>query len=295
MAISDSAEPLAPTRGRAGGFGLVGVAICSVQFGSALATKLFDQIGPGGAALLRLLSAALVLAALWRPRIATRSRRELLLAGVFGLVLAGMNLSFYEALDRIPLGIAVTIEFTGPLAVAILSSRRARDLVWVLLAVGGILLLTRGGAAHLSAAGIGFALLAGCFWGTYIVLNSRVGRVYEGASGLALAMCVAALVGLPFGAADGGAHLLTARALLIGSAVGMLSSAIPYSCELEALRRIDAGVFAVLMSLEPAVAALAGLIVLGQSLGSRAVLGIVLVVAASLGASVRSRRPPIAV
>jgi inner membrane transporter RhtA len=280
---------------RTSGFALVGVAICSVQFGSAIAAKLFAEVGSSGAVLLRLVSAAIVLTLLWRPRVGGRTRRELRLAVAFGLVLAGMNLCFYAGLHRIPLGIAVTIEFVGPLTVAVGSSRRPRDLVWVGLAVLGILALTRGGTNHLSGLGIMFALLAGGFWGTYILLNSRVGRAFPGGTGLALAMCVAALIGMPFGIADGGIHLLSARSLLLGTAVGMLSSAIPYSCEVEALRRIDQRVFAVLMSLEPAVAAIAGLLVLGQHLALRAVLGIVLVVVASLGASLGSRQAPVAV
>jgi inner membrane transporter RhtA len=272
------------------GLALVGVGICSVQFGSAIAAKLFAQVGSSGVGLLRLASAAIVLTLIWRPRLAGRRGGELLVACGFGCVLAAMNLSFYAALHRIPLGIAVTIEFVGPLAVAIGSSRRRVDLVWVLLAVLGILALTHGTTHHLSSLGILLALLAGVFWATYILLASRVGRTFEGGSGLALAMCTGAVVALPFGIADGGSQLLSAHALIVGSVVGMLSSAIPYSCEIEALRRIDRGVFAVLMSLEPGVAALAGLIVLGQSLGVRAVVGIVFVVAASAGASVRSRR-----
>jgi inner membrane transporter RhtA len=276
-------------------FGLVGVAIASVQFGSALAAKLFAQVGPSGAVLLRLVSATIVLLALWRPKLRGWSHRELLLAASFGVVLAGMNLSFYAALDRIPLGVAVTIEFVGPLTVAIASSRRALDLLWVLLAVAGILALTHAGTSGLSAVGILLALLAGSFWGTYILLNARVGRAFEGGAGLAVAMCVAAVVALPLGVADGGSQLATPHALLIGSAVGMLSSAIPYSFEVEALRRIDPGVFAVLMSLEPAVAATAGFLVLGQGLGWRALLGIALVVLASVGASRGAREAPIAV
>jgi inner membrane transporter RhtA len=295
MAVSAASEKRPATQTRSPGFALVGVAICSVQFGSAIADKLFAQIGPSGAVLLRLASAAVVLMMLWRPRVGGRSRAEVRLAIVFGFVLAGMNLCFYAGLHRIPLGVAVTIEFVGPLAVAVGSSRRRLDLVWIALAVAGILALTRGGTAHLSSLGIMFALLAGGFWGLYIILNARLGKAFAGGSGLALAMSVAAVVGLPFGIADGGSHLLTAHALLLGSAVGMLSSAIPYSCEMEALRRIDQGVFAVMMSLEPAVAAIAGLLVLGQGLPLRAVLGIVLVVVASLGASVGSRKPPVAV
>jgi inner membrane transporter RhtA len=275
--------------------GLVVGAIASVQFGSALATTLFHRIGPAGAVSIRLVSATIVLMAVWRPSVRNRSRRDLALAAVFGLELAAMNLSFYSALHRIPLGIAVTIEFVGPLAVAVLGSRRGVDLVWVGLAAGGILLLSRGTSHGLDGLGVLLALLAGGFWGLYIVTNARVGRAFEGSSGLALAMCVASVAALPFGIAQAGPRLLEPHVLLLGAAVGMLSSAIPYSCEIEALRRIAPPVFGVLMSLEPAVAALAGLIVLGQGLGTRAILGMALVVGASLGASRRTREPPIAV
>ena len=274
-------------------YALVGIAIGSVQFGSAIAAKLFADVGSSGVGLLRLLSASIVLVALWRPRIAGRSRHELAVAATLGVVLAGMNLSFYAALDRIPLGIAVTIEFIGPLTVAVVGSRRRLDLVWVLLAVAGILALTHGSTHHLSTVGILFALLAGAFWGAYILLNSRVGRAFEGGTGIALAMCVGAVVAMPFGIAQGGSQLLTAHALIVGSAVGMLSSAIPYSFENEALRRIRPGVFAVFMSVEPAVAALAGFLVLGQGLGVRAIAGIALVIAASIGASRTAREAPV--
>lgn len=277
---------------------LVVSAIASVQFGSAIADTLFSRIGPAGAVTLRLVSATLVLLVLWRPRLSDRPARELALAATFGLVLAGMNLSFYEALHRIPLGIAVTIEFIGPLTVAVTGSRRPRDLLWVALAAAGILDLTHGGGAHghgLDGLGIGLAALAGSLWGCYIIVNARVGRAFERGTGLALAMCVSSLVALPIGVAEGGSRLLQPHALLLGCAVGMLSSAIPYSFELEALRRIRPSVFGVLMSMEPGFAALAGAIVLGQALGVRALIGIALVVAASVGASRGAREAPVAV
>jgi inner membrane transporter RhtA len=285
VADGDTAALDAGLLSRAPSGGLVVGAIASVQFGSALAATLFASLGPAGTVCLRLVSGAVVLLALWRPRLRGRGRRELVLAGIFGLVLAGMNLSFYEALHRIPLGIAVAIEFAGPLAVAVAGSRRRLDLLWVALAAGGILALTRGSAHGLDGLGVALALTAGCLWGTYILLNARLGRAFEGSTGLTLAMCVAALAVLPAGIAGGGAHLLEPRSLAIGSAVGILSSVIPYSFEIEALRRIAPHVFGVLMSLEPAVAALAGFIVLGQSLTTRALLGITLVVIASIGAS----------
>lgn len=270
-------------------------AITSVQFGAAIAVTLFSRIGPGGAVWLRLLGGTVVLVPLWRPRWRGYARRELGLAVLFGLVLAGMNFSFYSALHRIPLGIAVTIEFVGPLMVAIAGSRRPLDLVWVALAAGGILALTEGGVHHLNGVGVVLALLAGALWAAYILLNARVGRTFAGATGLSLAMCVASLVMTPVGIAAGGSHLLEPRSLLLGAAVGLLSSAIPYSFENEALRRIDPAVFGVLMSIEPAVAALAGLLLLGQGLSARAVLGIALVVIASVGAARRTREAPIAV
>ncbi len=269
--------------------------IASVQFGSAIAATLFKTVGPGGAVLLRLVSASVVLMLVWRPSVRGRTRREYLLAVAFGLVLAGMNLSFYTALHRIPLGVAVTFEFVGPLAVAVSGSRRAIDMLWVLLAAAGIVAMSRGSTHGLDAVGVFFALLAGAFWAAYILLNARIGRAFEGGAGLALAMCVASIAALPAGLIQGGVKLLRPHSLLVGSAVGMLSSAIPYSLELEALRRMATAVFGVLMSLEPAMAALAGWLILGQSLSARTLVGIGLVVAASIGASRESRRAPVAV
>jgi inner membrane transporter RhtA len=270
-------------------------AVVSVQFGSAVAAKLFGAIGPGGAVLMRLLFASVVLVAIWRPPVRGRSRRELWLAALFGLVLAGMNLSFYHALHRIPLGVAVTIEFVGPLAVAIGGSRRPIDLLWVALAAAGIFALTRGGVHRLDALGVVLALIAGCLWAAYILVNARVGRAFERGTGLALAMCVGSAAALPAGLIEGGSRLLEPRSLGLGLAVAMLSSAIPYSLELEALRRIATSVFGVLMSLEPAMAAVAGFLVLGQGLGARAIGGIALVVVASIGASRRASEAPVAV
>jgi inner membrane transporter RhtA len=204
-----------------------------------------------------------------------------------------MNLSFYEALDRIPLGIAVTFEFVGPLSVAVGGSRRALDVLWVVLASAGILLLSDfGGLGGLDAAGVGLALLAGGFWAAYILLSARTGRVFPGGSGLALALVVSSALLVPVGIADGGDALLQPELLAIGAAVAMLSSAIPYSLELEALRRLPEAVFGVLMSLEPAMAALAGFVVLGQDLRARELVAILLVVAASAGAARGARAVP---
>jgi inner membrane transporter RhtA len=261
-------------------------AIASVQLGAAFAKSMFDDVGPAGAVFLRVLFAAVLLGALWRPRPGDHTGPELRLAAIFGVSLAAMNLSFYEAFDRIPLGVAVTLEFVGPLGVAVVGSRRPLDLAWVALAAAGVLALAAPwSSGSLNGTGVAFALLAGVFWAAYIVINERVGRVFAGGSGLALAMVFGSALLLPVGLASAGTDLLDPGILAVGAAVAVLSSAIPYSLELEALRRLPARVFGVLMSLEPAVAALAGLAVLGQVLALREVIGIGLVVAASAGAA----------
>jgi inner membrane transporter RhtA len=270
---------------------LVMGAIASVQIGAAIATTLFDELGPAGTVLLRTGFAAVALLVLWRPRLRGRTSGALRDAVLFGLALAAMNLSFYAALDRIPLGIAVTFEFTGPFAVAVAASRRASDLLWVALAAGGIVLLSPGIHGSLDTMGTLLALLAGVFWAAYIVLAARVGRAFSGGQGLTIAMIVATLVLLPGGIVAGGGDLGHPGLLAAGLAVALLSSAIPYSLELEALRRLPKGTFGVLMSLEPAVAALVGLVALGQGLSANEVVAIGLVVAASAGALSAARTP----
>jgi inner membrane transporter RhtA len=242
--------------------------------------------------LLRVALAAVVLCALWRPSLRNHSRPDLWLAAAFGLTLAAMNLSFYESIDRIPLGPAVTFEFIGPLGVAVAGSRRPLDLAWVALAAGGILLLAGPGGSDLNADGVILALAAGACWAAYILLSARVGQAFPGGHGLAIAMVVASGLLLAPGIADGGSELLRPEVLAIGFSVSVLSSVIPYSLELEALRRMRNAVFGVLMSLEPAAAALAGLVILGQVLGRGEWAGIVLVVAASVGAARGTRTPP---
>jgi inner membrane transporter RhtA len=265
--------------------GLVLGAVFSVQGGGALATTLFDDVGPVGAVLLRSLFGAGVLAAIWRPRIADTAPKSLRLAALFGLSLAGMNLCFYLALDRLPLGIAVTFEFTGPLAVALAGSRRAVDLIWAGMAAAGIVLLSGGfGGSGIDALGVAFALAAGGFWAAYILLSARVGRAFPGGVGLAIAMVVSAALLLVPGLIAGGGGLIAVGVLATGAAVGLLSSVIPYSLELEALRRLPESVFGVLMSLEPAAAALIGFLALDQGLAAVEVVAIVCVVVASAGA-----------
>jgi inner membrane transporter RhtA len=269
--------------------GLVLVGIAVVQVGAAFATKLFDHLGPAGTVLLRVLFAAIVLCAIWRPRLRDHSKADLRLATLFGLVLAFMNLSFYEAIDRIHLGIAVTLEFIGPLGVALFGSRNRLDVLWALLAATGVVLL--GGVGASDVTGVMFALIAGVFWAAYILINARVGRAFEGGTGLAIAMAIGTIPLIPIGIADAGSNLLRPDLLAVAFGVALMSSVIPYSLEMEALRRIRPNVFGVLMSLEPAVAALAGLIVIGQSLSAVDVLAIAFVVAASAGATFGARTP----
>ena len=267
---------------------LVVFPIISVQLGAAIAKSLFDSLGPGGTVFLRIAFAALVLFLLVRPKLGGHDRAGYLVAGLFGLALAGMNFSIYLAFDRIPLGVAVTLEFVGPLGVAVAGSRRALDLLWVVLAAAGILLLAPLGVLggmDLDPVGVAFALLAGCLWASYIILSARTGSAFSGGTGLVIALCVGTLVLFPFGIAGAGPALLDPKLLLAGFGVAMLSSAIPYSLELEALRKLPARVFGVLMSLEPAVAALAGLVVLGERLEMRAVAAILFVTIAAAGAS----------
>jgi inner membrane transporter RhtA len=271
--------------GTPGAVALTVAAVTSLQFGAGLAVTLFDELGPAGTALLRQVIAAAVLWALWRPRLRGHPPADLRLAALFGLVLGLMNVAIYSAMDRIPMGIAVTIEFLGPLGVAVAGSRRPLDLVWVALAAVGIVLLTdpRGGT-DLDALGVAFALAAAALWAAYILLSARTGRAFPGGTGLAIAMVVGAAATLPLGVAQGGADLLAPDALALAAVIALASSVLPYSFELEALRRLPARVFGVLMSLEPAVAALAGLLVLGQGLSATDVAAIGLVVAASAGA-----------
>lgn len=265
--------------GQAAGLVLVGIA--SVQCGAALATTLFEEIGPIGTVFLRTLFAAVALALIWRPaRPAAADLRSVL---VFAAVLTGMNTAFYLSLDRLPLGIAVTIEFLGPLSVAVLGSRRPSDLAFVALAAAGIALLSPGIGNGLDPLGVALALVAALFWGLYIPVAANLGRA-AGQTGLATAMLLSAMVLLPAGVAEGNAEFLDPRLLAVGAAVGLLSSAIPYAVELEALKRLRPGTFGVFMSVEPAVAALVGAIALGQGLLPRELIAIAFVMVAAGGA-----------
>ncbi len=291
---------------------LVLTGILSVQVGAALAARLFASVTPATVTGLRLWSAAALLAVAGargvRATIKTLARqrawRDAAVAVAFGVTLGIMNFSIYQSFARIPLGIAVTIEFLGPLAVAVASSRRLIDLLWVALAGAGVLLLSRGGtsAAALGdlpsgagtvAAGLGFALVAAACWAAYILLSAATGRRFSGSSGLVIAMLVAAVVVTPTALSSAGGALARPGVLAAGAGIGLLSSVIPYRFELEALRRTPARVFGIWMSLEPAVAALAGLVLLGQSLAARewAAIGCVMVACAGAARSAAPASP----
>lgn len=260
------------------------IGILSVQFGAAIAKDLFDVVSPTGMVWLRLVTSAVVLSLLARPALRGKTRDDWLVVVAFGVTLGIMNWAIYQSFARIPLGIAVTIEFVGPLALAVFGSRRLKDLAWVGLAAVGVLLLgLQPGDVNL--AGVLFALLAGAAWATYILLSARTGTRWPGLDGLALASVVATVLLTPLAWTGSGDALLDPRILALGAAVGLLSSVIPYSCELTALRTIRPAVFSILMSLEPAAAALAAMLVLGEFLSLFQWLALVCVVIASVGAT----------
>ncbi|MET8095792.1 EamA family transporter [Streptomyces sp. NPDC005236] len=277
--VSEGAAP-----GRLGPVGLVLAGGISVQFGGALAVTLMPRAGALGVVTLRLLAAAVILLVVCRPRLRGHSRADWGTVAVFGIAMGAMNGLFYESAARIPLGAAVTLEVLGPLALSVLASRRAVNAVWAGLALCGVFLLSGGGFGGLDPAGVAFALGAGAMWAAYILFSARTGRRFPQADGLALAMAVAALLFLPIGIVSSGTRLLDPTTVALGSAVAVLSSVLPYTLELLALRRLPASTFAILMSLEPAIAATAGFLILHQSLSAIQAAAIALVIGASMGA-----------
>ncbi|MER5752970.1 EamA family transporter [Streptomyces sp. NPDC002088] len=283
---SSSTEVASPAgrRGSLGPIGLVFAGGVSVQFGGALAVTLMPRAGALGVVSLRLLVAAVVLLLVCRPRLRGHSRADWGTVVVFGIAMAAMNGLFYQAVDRIPLGPAVTLEVLGPLALSVLASRRAVNVVWAGLALVGVFLLGGGDFGDLDPAGVAFALGAGAMWAAYIVFSARTGRRFPQADGLALAMAVGAVLFLPLGIAESGTKLLDPVTFALGAGVALLSSVLPYTLELLALRRLPASTFAILMSLEPAIAATAGFLILDQALSALQAAAIALVIAASMGA-----------
>ncbi|MEU6943826.1 EamA family transporter [Streptomyces sp. NPDC046316] len=269
---------------RLGPVALVVAGGLSVQFGSAVAVLLMPRAGALGVVTLRLVLAAAVLLIVCRPKVRGYGRADWGTVAAFGTAMAGMNILFYQAADRIPLGAAVTLEVLGPLILSVIASRRLMNLLWAGLALGGVVLLSGGGFDRLDPVGAAFALAAGAMWATYIVFSARTGRRFPQADGLALAMAFGALLSLPFGIVEAGDKLLVPSTIGLGLAVALMSSVLPYTLELIALRRLPAPTFAILMSLEPAIAAGAGFLVLSQALSLTDALAIALVIAASMGA-----------
>jgi len=263
---------------------LVLASMCMYASGAAFAKSLFADARPSVVVWLRLAIGAVLLLVFVRPRLRGRARHDWLVVVGFGVSLAVMNWSYYQSISRIPLGLAVLFESTGPLAVAVIGTRRARDLVWVALAAVGIALLSfeRG---SLTWAGVGFALLAGAGWGAYIILSQQTGGRWEGVDGLAVASVVAAVLVTPVALADHVSVVRHPHVLLIGLVVALLASVVPYSFELIALRTLSTSVFGILMSLEPGIAAIIGWIGLGQRLHALQWLALAIVIAASVGAT----------
>jgi inner membrane transporter RhtA len=269
--------------------GLLLVSIVSIQLGAAVAVHLFETLGPISTAFLRIAFAAVLLLVAARRQIGSGARRHAGMLLLFGCVIGAMNMCFYSAIDRIPLGIAVAIEFIGPLGVAVFTSRRLNHFIWIGLAVAGLLLLTPSIGTDLDPVGVGLALAAGAGWASFVLISPRVSRAVGGA-GLALGMLVAGLFTLPFGLVAGGLERLDPGLLAGALAVGILSTALPLSLEFEALTRMTARAYGVMVTLEPVVAALVGAIVLGQALPPAALLAIACVTGAAIGVTLSDRR-----
>uniref|UniRef100_A0AAU2V7D4 EamA family transporter n=1 Tax=Streptomyces sp. NBC_00003 TaxID=2903608 RepID=A0AAU2V7D4_9ACTN len=289
VAVPEAAGALkgAGRGGRRAAFGPVALVVAggiSVQFGAAVAVTLMPRAGAAGVVTLRLVAAALVLMLVCRPKLRGHSRADWGTVVAFGVAMAGMNGLFYQAVDRIPLGVAVTLEVLGPLALSVFASRRLVNALWAALALAGVVLLGGGGFDSLDVVGVAYALGAGACWAAYILFSARTGRRFPQADGLALAMAVAAILFVPIGIAQAGGKLLVPSTMALGAAVAILSSVLPYTLELLALRRLPASTFAILMSLEPALAATAGFLILGQALSWPQALAIALVIGASMGA-----------
>ncbi len=265
--------------------------IVSVQAGAALAKGLFPALGPVGTVGLRVGLSAIMLVAAFRPRLRALSPAQWRAVIPYGLVLGTMNIVFYLSLSRIPLGVAVTVEFVGPLAVAVFGSRRAVDIAWVVFAAAGIALITPWTGGGTDPLGVLLALAAGGCWAAYILLGGRLSRLMPGGASVATGMVIACFVALPVAFTTGGFARLTPPLFVAGIGVALLSSAIPYTLEMIALKGLPARTFGILMSLEPAVAALLGLVFLHELLSFRQWLAVALIIAASTGSTLTSRRP----
>lgn len=267
-----------------GAIGLVVAGLACQEVGASFAVLVFPAVGAAGIVALRLAFSALILLAIARPSLRGHSRSDWLTLAAFGLALAGMNFLFYEALSRLHLGATVTIEVLGPLVLSVVTSRRAIAWLWALLAFVGVAILGRGGFDSLDPIGVAFTVGAGALWAGYIVMSKRTGGRFDGLDGLAIAMAIGAVITLPFGVISGGPALFHPAILGIGLAVAVLSSAVPYAFELIALRRLPAATFSIMMSVTPAIATLAGFVILHQQITPLDGVAIAIVVAASAGA-----------
>ena len=262
------------------------VASFSVQGGAAIAKGVFPLIGVAGTAAIRILVSALILIAVFRPAFHRLTKDQWRAVVPYGISIGVMNLLFYQALARIPLGLAVALEFVGPLALAISGSRRPLDVVWVVLAMAGIVLIAPFKAqGAVDPVGVVYALLTGACWAAYIVVGGRVSQRLDAGAGVAIGMAVAALVALPFAAAEGGIRNLGPGLLVPCVALAILSSALPFTLEMKALRLLPGRIFSVLMSLEPVVAAVCGLVLLGEHLTGAQWIAVAAIVVASVGAA----------
>ena len=274
--------------------GFLFIAILSIQFGSALAKSLFSELGPWGVGSLRVTFSTLILFAIWRPKLHAKAREHYKLILGYGIVMAMMNSAFYAAIDRIPLGIAISLEFTGPLGLAILKSQRWLDGLWAALAVVGLLLLTPLSGSTLDVTGMLLSLLAGVCWAFYILLAARLGPALPGVEGLTWGLAISTLILLPIGIVNAGSALLNPKLLALSAGVAILSTALPYACEIAALRSLPVKVFGVLLSVEPMMGVLAGFLILGETLSTRSLIACLFVSIAAAGAArYQTPEPPL--
>ncbi|MEL6604095.1 MAG: EamA family transporter [Cyanobacteria bacterium J06614_10] len=268
------------------------IAILSIQFGSALAKSLFSELGPWGVVALRVSFSAVFLLLIGRPKLHQQFRQNLRLIIAYGFVMALMNSAFYAAIDRIPLGIAIALEFTGPLGLAVFQSQQWKDGLWAALAAVGIFLLAPFSGSAVDPLGMVLALFAGCCWALYIVLAARLGKALPGVEGLCWGLAVSSLLLLPIGIVTTGTTLLNPKLLMIGFGVALLSTMLPYACEIMALRSLPIKVFGVMLSLEPMAGVVAGFLILGETLSVRSLIACVLVSIAAAGAA-QFQEPPL--
>ena len=270
------------------------LSIISLCTGTSFAKSLFSEVGAIGTTTFRIFFSACILWLIWRPWRIPVTRSDLATIVPYGICIVGMNLPFYLSLQTLPVGIALAIEFTGPLGLAVYKSRTRFDFLWIALAILGLYLLLWPGADSeeliaLDPAGVIYALIAGLFWAAYIIFGQRARRVHPGHV-TAYGLTIAAMIILPFGLISGGAAMFNPNLLLFGFGIAVLSSAIPYSLEVFALRILPAKTFSIMLSLEPAVGALAGIIILGEVIESKQWVAILLVVCASVGCTATAVR-----